>query len=328
MNSLTKLNLHGLKIPKGSSLKGLFKDLHSLQTLTLTGSNTAKGNFLAPIHPGSLRNLKQLKCLILQQSTLTLLHEKVFSHLANLEEMYLQFNRITHIQYGSFSNQIKLESLNLGQNNISSIDNGVFKNLTKLKFLYMWSNQFSFITNGLFSGLFNLKWLNLENNQINKIDHGAFADLNNISHLDLSENNLYYLEKDIFEGLHNIKRIDFSGNYIFDIEKGSFSYLHSLAFRHFPEKINIFLADNSIQEIRWDIFVGYNFSFQNLHHMHLDLNYLNCTRSLCWMDSLNWRIPINSNCQENLCPAKGEKSYCFHLFVLVFYTYSYNSLNI
>ena len=92
MNSLTKLNLHGLKIPKGSSLKGLFKDLHSLQTLTLTGSNTAKGNFLAPIHPGSLRNLKQLKFLILQQSTLTLLHEKVFSHLANLEEMYLQLN--------------------------------------------------------------------------------------------------------------------------------------------------------------------------------------------------------------------------------------------
>ena len=180
---------------------------------------------------------------------------------------------------------MKLQSLKLQGKNISSIEDRVFQNLTKLKLLFLSSNQLLPITKDLFSGLFNLKCLHLEDNRINKIDLGAFADLNNVSYLDLSENDLYYLEKDIFEGLHKIKTINFSDNHIFEIGKGSLSYLYSQVI-HFPKEIKIIAADNSIQELRWDLFVGYDFLFQNLHQMHVELSFynLNCKTALCWMN--------------------------------------------
>ena len=69
----------------------------------------------------SLKNLRNMRKLFVQDNSISVIHKSVFDDLHNLEEAYLQNNEIIFVESGSFASLVNLKVLNLEHNLLTTL---------------------------------------------------------------------------------------------------------------------------------------------------------------------------------------------------------------
>ena len=100
-----------------------------------------------------IRNLINLKSIVLSQNHIKILPDDLFEKNTCLEKIFLNWNKLYKIHKNQFSNLTKLKILILDSNRLKSIDNEIFKNLKNLKFLSLNNNNINCLNGNEFKNL-------------------------------------------------------------------------------------------------------------------------------------------------------------------------------
>ncbi|NP_001166005.1 carboxypeptidase N-like protein precursor [Nasonia vitripennis] len=219
--SLTHLHLSGSTIAHDN-----FDWLpNSLQYLDLSGHS---------LNSFSLRDLKNLKWIYLDNPASKCLSKVNFKNLINLKYLSLPSNNFNRISHETFAGLASLEFLDLSDNNIRYVEEGCFNSMQNLQFLNLSTNNIEIIQGSTFDKLKNLQTLILKNNLISKfpiiynemklkmlslscnylktIVRGTFAKMPYLEILHLHGNEITYIDQEAFAGLKNLRILTLSDN--------------------------------------------------------------------------------------------------------------------
>ncbi|XP_014210242.1 TLR4 interactor with leucine rich repeats-like, partial [Copidosoma floridanum] len=211
----------------------------------------------------TLKNLKNLTHIILDNPSEDGLSEIDFANLVNLQYLSASSNQISVITSTTFANLSSLLFLDLTNNSISRIDEGVFNGMANLKFLKLSSNNIDFLESGIFDKLNNLETLALDKNVVsvfpvvqnemklkelflncNKIQMivgGVFSKMKYLEILHLHDNEILYIYPETFAGLENLKILTLSYNNLSTLPYNWMSPMTSLE--------NLDLTGNNITDL-------------------------------------------------------------------------------
>ena len=213
------------------AFKGLEMDL---KMLDLSHCNLAE----VPSH--SIRRLRALTALRLNDNSITHLARNSFRHMGKLEDLALYRNLIGVISPGAFTGLHSLQNLKLFRNdvtvlprkvfsklpNLTSLDfswnqlvqipSGSLRPLSKLTWLDLGYNHIQHISQRTLKGARRLKFLNLEHNPLQHIDNAGFLPVRRLNYLSL-DINMSCLTNQTFSGLSKLEHL-----YLGDANRSSF----------------------------------------------------------------------------------------------------------
>lgn len=207
-NGLNNIKIINLADNKIVDIKGVFRNLSSLNILNLSGNqistltgdeftnltglyelNLAGNRLKNPVIELSPQN--QLKNLYLQSNLIDTIGQKFLKGLHNLENLDLSHNQIQNVNTKTWENLFQLRHLNMSFNKIVSLQTGTFSGLPQMELLNVSHNNIMEIKiTGVFS-LHSLHALDLSYNKLTDFDYvGLISRLPRLSYLKLEENKL------------------------------------------------------------------------------------------------------------------------------------------
>ena len=235
--------------------------------LSLTGSDTAKPSFAAPLAEGDLhfrlvaapghegapteslghansdtdwvtvtvrvgicgRTAAVIGAILSQISGASNCSEVTSRQLATITGTLSLTSRInSSLKAGDFYGLTSLTRLYLGWNDLVTLPDGIFDQLTSLTWLSLGHNAFSTLPDGIFDQLTSLTRLDLMENDLVALPDGIFDQLTSLTEFDLGGNALSTLPDGIFDQLTSLTRLDLMENDLVALPDGIFDQLASL----------------------------------------------------------------------------------------------------
>ena len=262
--SLTKLILEENRL-ETVYIKQL-KGCHNLSELRLTGNRINK------LADNVSLDLTHLEVLSLADNQLTSIPTGVFDGLISLKELDLELNQLEVLQDGIFKNISSLQKLSLKNNNIETLPSNIFNNLHLLLELNLNYNHLNLDTETMeeiFNGLYFLETLYLANNSLSTVTPKMFKHLVLLTDIDLGGNDLTRLPPDLFGNSHMLSSIQISFNRLSSLASDLLSKAKELYYFNFSDNnitklpnrffrglsiSKLFLFENKISEVSWDLF--------------------------------------------------------------------------
>ncbi len=138
---------------------GEFRELSSLETLSLPGVNLSRG---LPV--GLFEGLESVTHLNMCNSSIKSLNAGVFSDLKKLTHLSVDNNDLESLPADLFKDMNTLRVVKLYSNGITTLDSNVFRDAEALTEVDLYDNKLLDLPAGLFKGLTNLQKVNLGNN--------------------------------------------------------------------------------------------------------------------------------------------------------------------
>ena len=164
-----------------------FRTLHSLETLTVTGSL-----HLQVLPNGTFKGLRNLLHLRLNNNKLDTIHPRAFNGLHSLEVLEMNGNRIGGPEnFGGlhiWAELRRLRKLDLGNNRLDFVPIDVIEHQPRLKTLILHYNRIAFVDKSSLYSLQELQTLDLSYNDITEVGEDSFHHLASLRHLDLAGN--------------------------------------------------------------------------------------------------------------------------------------------
>ena len=185
IKSLRTLDLSGNPIHHIQS--ETFRYLHSLESLTITGSI-----FLQVLPNGTFKGLKNLLRLQLNNNQLQSIHPRAFNGLHSLELLEMNGNRIGG--QGNFGDLHisaelrRLRRLDLGNNRLEAVPVDVLVHQPRLRVLLLHYNRIAYVDKRSLGMLKELETLDLSYNDIMEVGDDTFSNLPALRKLDMAGN--------------------------------------------------------------------------------------------------------------------------------------------
>lgn len=164
-----------------------FRTLHSLETLTITGSI-----YLQVLPNGTFKGLKNLLHLRLNNNQLRSIHPRAFNGLHSLEALEMNGNLVG------------------GQGNFGDLH--ISAELRRLRRLDLGNNRLEVLPVNVVAHQPRLRVLLLHYNRIAFVDKASLQSMKELETLDLSYNDIMEVEKDTFQQLPSLRKLDMAGN--------------------------------------------------------------------------------------------------------------------
>ncbi|XP_066246801.1 protein toll-like [Euwallacea similis] len=242
---LSTLIVNNLNVP---SLKGYLSNLSHVETLDLSS------NGIEALEDTALRNLSNLKQLILRNNKISKLHL-----IPNVTHLDLSLNQIRFLNKSLFFTAPNMEFLNLSNNYLQAFEEGTFQTISKLQNLDLSLNMNLTFKARTFSNLSTLKSLNLSGCQISKVPTSFLEKCEQLLVLNISNNGILHLEDNSLASLSNLQILDLSRNSIKSLSENLLLPLKELR--------NLYVSSNKITIFNSQV-------FRNVQNLQLlDLNY-------------------------------------------------------
>lgn len=176
MNWLQIKNSTLLDLPKNIFLK--FINLQKIMIIDCKGIQTFDKEYFD----------RKLELILVKNSDIEIVGEKVFTNLISLVTVSLNSNKIKTIHKNVFKDLIALEKVEMVSNAIEVLDEDLFAYNSKLKSVLLYNNHIQSLPGKLFARNMNVENVLLQNNKITKIDIDFGKSLTKISKIDLSNN--------------------------------------------------------------------------------------------------------------------------------------------
>ncbi|XP_044267210.1 leucine-rich repeat-containing protein 15-like [Tribolium madens] len=222
------------------------------------------GNEIIEIRPGAFKNLKSVETIRITGSNITTI-AGVFDNLT-LEQLSIGSNKISVIPSGVVKSS-DLKELSFANNIIETVEENAFDHLPNLKTLDLSHNLLSDLPSGIFRNLSHITYISLDNNKFTTIK-GEIFDNSSILNLYLADNLLKTLSENFMKQMPNLIGIYLNRNHLTEIPAGIFnnqtvqhvdlsnneiSYIAPNAFDNMPNLTDLFLPRNKLQQYdsRW-----------------------------------------------------------------------------
>ena len=198
-----------------------------------------RDNHLKHIDQGAFQNLKNLRVLLLNRNSLTVLPEYVFADVS-LNFLDLSENLINPMKSCTFCNATSIKHLDLSQNKLTSFSESHLEPLSdSLERLYIDRNR-NLIDPGssliaLIQPLTHLKYLSAANIGLNeKLPESAFDNLKTLISLNLSSNLFQELNGRLLNQLLHLNVLDVSNNQLTFLDPNAFQTISRM---HYLSKV-------------------------------------------------------------------------------------------
>ncbi|KAJ8965565.1 hypothetical protein NQ314_004024 [Rhamnusium bicolor] len=171
------------------------KFVHLLENITITNeiSLTIENSTLTNISSNLFRNVRNIRCLYLENSTFNFSRmQSVFETLKKLEHLIVVNTKFFVNRY-TFAGLSMLKELILSNNNLEEVEIGSFEHLPRVKYLQLTNNKIADMKNLPLCELNALRYLNLSNNAISSLEEVHFYCRKPTKVVDLNLNNENYL---------------------------------------------------------------------------------------------------------------------------------------
>lgn len=210
------------------------------------------GGILTTLHVGALRNLVNLKVLLIPSVAMSDILPGAFENVPQLYKINLKDNRLQRIRRGVF-NFLNISELYLYQNKIETIEEGAFDNMSKLYKIKLNSNKINTWNGNWFRNCPTLRAIVVKRNQIEELTEGAFATISSMIpvakqyelKIFLSKNKISYIHPDSFRGLYKI-------GYLF-LDRNNITTLDGNTFASVQEINRLSLTKNNLTKIPSDL---------------------------------------------------------------------------
>jgi len=210
--------------------------------------------------------LSQLLTLLLNDNSLTIIPEDVFSRLNNIAMLNLTNNNISAIKSNSFSGMPYLPTLYLSHNELTTIPQGLFDPLGALVTLDLSYNQIIDIELNPFTALIQVNEIDLSNNRINSVRQDFFPTAHALTILNLGQNQITTIDRNTFNSTPILLELNLSDNLLSaDRLEGIFTFSTQLqtlwlsgnplltvrdsTFRSLTEMLTLHLANSCLQNV-------------------------------------------------------------------------------
>lgn len=210
------------------------------------------GGILTTLHVGALRNLVNLKVVLIPSVEMSDILPGAFENLPQLSKLNLKDNRLERIRKGIF-NFLNISELYLYRNKIETIDEGAFDNMPKLYKIKLNSNKISTWNGNWFKSCPSLRAIIVKRNQIEELTEGAFATISSMIpvakqsklKIFLSKNKISHIHPDSFRGLSKL-------DYLF-LDRNNITILDGNTFASVREINLLSLTKNNLTKIPSDL---------------------------------------------------------------------------
>ena len=192
---------------------------------------------------------KEMKSLILFNTSIRVLRKEMFATFFGLEKLYIFSNRLSRIDDGAFNNLTDLKTMDLSfvYLNETELQKNAFQGLDHLELLQLSSNHLEEIPTTQLKSLIGLKKLHLINNNIKYIREGSLSFSDKLEEVDLTGNVLINLDTGICGNTTSLKNVKLSRNKL-----GGNQIAMAFAKCSMVELLD--LSQNSITEIQQETF--------------------------------------------------------------------------
>ena len=236
--------------------------------------------------------------LIIHNSHITKIHDRVFYLFSDLKKLSLESNNITQITKATLRGLDGLEMLNLNGNRLTTLQTDVLSSTPALKELQLGNNENLELPDALFDGI-NLTTLRLSFCGYQTVPHYLFDKASHLQYLYLSGNPLHSLSDNSFSMLPELRLLSLSDCGLGSLPDGVFAGLNKLeelvlssnnltslnptATAPFKDSIRVILLDNNqLQTLSGDL-VNWN----NLEDIKLGHNQWHCDCHLHWIHTID-----------------------------------------
>ena len=225
--NLLELSLHNNRLV-------VLPDLSSLSELT----TLRLSNNLLTIYPQSLRILKNVIFLSLQNNEFANFQYTSFGSENSIRYLDISGNKLYHLHNGLLDNCLELRIFIAGDNEIRELPLGIFDSLQMMFKLSLKFNYLTILHENVFYSMRNLKHLYLEGNNLVTLPMTIFTFNIKLQHLTLSWNKLFAIFPETFEGLTKLEVLELEGT---NLKNVSYRCFHSLV-----KLKTLLMSDNNI----------------------------------------------------------------------------------
>ncbi|KJH41697.1 leucine Rich repeat-containing domain protein [Dictyocaulus viviparus] len=197
-------------------------------------------NCLHSVPSSSIRGLKQLQALHMQNNNISSLDALNFLNLPVLNLLNLAGNAISEINRQAFLNVPQLKYLYLTNNKIRKLNPRQFASFDQIEMIDLTGNDIAEIPSKCMAELPQLRQLFLGGNRIHSIGKNAFAN-SSIVILSLINNQLTEITEGILDNMPNLQSVAFKNNKIKKVSQN--------AFYNTPSVVMIDLSNNEITDL-------------------------------------------------------------------------------
>ncbi|GFT66297.1 retrovirus-related Pol polyprotein from transposon 17.6 [Nephila pilipes] len=270
-------NVITLKLHSMLPMRLNFIPIDSLRHMkTLKSLSIQQGN-LGVLEAYAVTDLKELRELVLDGSEITSLEANSIANLPKLKKLSLSENLLQEVLAESLSGLEDLEHLFLDRNNISRVEGCAFCDLQSLKELELWGNQITDLTEYMFRGLRYLKRLDLYKNQIRILNDKIFHSMPKLVEIDLKDNLISHIAPNAFQGLEKLQMLMLNSNKI--------KMLPDQVFKPLPNLRSVDMYNNELETLQVEVVEN----MANVKEEHFSFSFkenpINCDCTLQWVKS-------------------------------------------
>ncbi|EFA03056.1 Chaoptin-like Protein [Tribolium castaneum] len=257
-NSVTNVeNVKELQFLKNQIVEirpGAFKNLNSVKTLKINGSNITtiagvfdnltleqlnlNNNQISVIPKGVVKN-PNLKGLSFAGNLIETIEESAFDHLPNLETLDLFQNLLSDLPLGIFKHLPHLTIVSLSNNKFTTIKEEIFDS-SSIRYLYLDGNLLKTVPENFMGRMPNLQGIYLNRNHLKTIPAGIFNN-KTLLHIELANNEISHIAPDAFNNMPNLANLILSSNKL--------AQYNNNWLRNCPNIYRLFLSNNLIEQL-------------------------------------------------------------------------------
>lgn len=294
-------NVNTLKLQSMLPMRLNFVPIDSLKYMkTLKSLSIQQGN-LGVLKEHSVTDLKELRELVLESSEITGLEANAISNLPKLKKLSLSENLLQEVLAESLTGLEDLEHLFLDRNNISRVEGCAFCDLQSLKELELWGNQITDLTEYMFRGLRYLKRLDLYKNQIRILNDKIFHSMPKLVEIDLKDNLISHIAPNAFQGLEKLQMLMLNSNKI--------KMLPDQIFKPLPNLRSVDMYNNELETLQVEVVEN----MANVKDEHFSFSFkenpIKCDCTLKWVKSylnLTKSHQFSRELRDLQCRSDGE----------------------